>query len=175
MATNATSFVIICRLLFRFRVSICGSFLKFQIPIPKSQGKFNRQIQKRQRCHPLFEIIDEKIKVNSRASAARASRLAALFFAEPTSTNRKNKRLSFASFRQIFARIRKSFLLSASSASIQLAATEPDARTNCRTSSILLSVLGNCFTNVRTDSANKKVRFSKSRGFDRSSILDIGI
>src|SRR5439155_25294217 len=34
----------------------------------------------------------------------------------------------------IFARIRKSFLLNASSASIQLAATEPDARTSCRIS-----------------------------------------
>jgi len=53
-------------------------------------------------------------------------------FVEPVSTNRKNSRLSFASFRQILTRIRKSFLLNASSASIQLAATEPDARTNCR-------------------------------------------
>src|SRR5437773_9955685 len=79
MATNATSFVIICRFLSRFRVSICGSFLKFQIPIPKSQGKFNRQIQKRQRCHPLFEMIDAKIKVNSRASLASASRAVRLF------------------------------------------------------------------------------------------------
>jgi hypothetical protein len=38
--------------------------------------------------------------------------------------------------------MRKSFLLRASSASIQLAATEPDARTNCRTSSALLTVRG---------------------------------
>jgi len=53
-------------------------------------------------------------------------------FVEPVSTNRKNSRLSFASFRQILTRIRKSFLLNASSASIQLAATEPDARTDCR-------------------------------------------
>src|SRR5204863_3266884 len=139
------SFVIICRLLFRFQVSICGSFLKFQIPIPKSQGKFNRQIQKRQRCHPLFEMIDAKIKVNSRASVASASRAVRLFFVGPGSTSRRNKRLSFASFRQIFVRIRKSFLLNASSASIQLAATEPEARTNCLTSSVLLIVLGSCF------------------------------
>src|SRR5436190_10415631 len=87
---------------------------------------------------------------------------------------RRANRLSFASFRQIFARIRKSFLLKASSASIQLAATEPDARTNCRTSSVLLTVLGNCFTKVRTDSANRNVRSSRSRGLAPSSILELG-
>jgi hypothetical protein len=47
-------------------------------------------------------------------------------FVEAVSTNRKNNRLSFASFRQILTRITKSFLLKASSASIQFAATEPD-------------------------------------------------
>jgi hypothetical protein len=129
---------------------------KLQIPIPKSQEKFNRQILKRAGDHRLFEIIDEKIRVNSRASAANVSRAATLLFAKPASTNRKNRRLSFDSLRQIFTRMRKSFLLRASSASIQLAATEPDARTNCRTSSVLLTVRGNCFTNVRTDCANSR-------------------
>src|SRR5207253_4927377 len=124
--------------------------------------------------HPLFEMIDAKIRVNSRASAASASRLATLFFVRPVSTNRKNKRLSLASFRQIFARIRKSFLLKASSASIQLAATEPDARTSCRTSSLLLIVLGSCFTNERTDSANRNVRSSRSRGLAPPSIWELG-
>jgi hypothetical protein len=76
-----------------------------------------------------------------------------LFLDKPVSINRKNSRLSFDSLRQIFTRIRKSFLLRASSASIQLAATEPDARTNCRTSSVLLSVRRNCLTNARTDCA----------------------
>jgi hypothetical protein len=99
-------------------------------------------------------MIEEKISVSSRASAANASRLAALFFDKPESINRKKRRLSLASFRQIFARIKKSFLLKASSASIQLAATQPEARTSCRTSSALLIVLGNCFTNVRTNCAN---------------------
>ena len=115
-------------------------------------------------------MIDAKIKVNSRASLASASRLATLFFVRPVSTNRKNKRLSLASFRQIFARIRKSFLLKASSASIQFAATEPEARTNCLTSSVLLIVRGNCLTKARTDSANRNVRSSRSRGLAPFSI-----
>src|SRR5437870_1875345 len=149
-------------------------FEKFQIPIPKSQGKFNRQIPKKTDHHLLFEIIDEKIKVNSHPSAASASRVAILLFVKPVSTNRRNKRLSLASFRQIFTRIRKSFLLSASSASIQLAATEPDARTSCRTSSVLLIVLGSCFTNERTDSANRNVRSSRSRGLAPPSIWELG-
>src|SRR5436190_3573832 len=146
---------------------------KSQFPNPRQNSI--AKSQKRQRCHPLFEMIDAKIKVNSRASAARASRLAALFFVMPTSTNRKNKRLSFASFRQIFARIRKSFLLSASSASIQLAATEPDARTNCLTSSVLLIVLGSCFTNTRTDCANSNVRSSKVARFSAVFHFGVGI
>src|SRR5437763_11108492 len=111
-------------------MNVCESFRKFQIPIPKSQGKFNSQIPKRRTSHPLFEIIDEKIRVNSRASDAKVSPAARLFLDKPVSTNRKNRRLSLGSFRQIFTRIRKSFLPRASSASIQLAATEPDARTN---------------------------------------------
>src|SRR5947207_4088903 len=110
-------------------MNVCESFRKFQIPIPKSQGKFNRQIPKRRTSHALFEIIDEKIGVSSRASDANVSRAERLFLDKPASTNRKNRRLSFDSLRQIF-RMRKSFLLKASSASIQLAATEPDARTN---------------------------------------------
>src|SRR4029077_5492663 len=85
--------------------------------------------------------------------------------------NLRNNRHSFASFRQIFSRIRKSFLLSASSASTQFAATEPDARTSCRTSSALLTVLGNGLTNARTDSANRNVRSSRSRRFAPSSIF----
>ncbi len=128
--------------------------------------------KKGQRHYPFFEIIDEKISVSSRASAANVSRAATLFLDKPASTNRKNRRLSFASLRQIFTRMRKSFLLRASSASIQLAATEPDARTNCRTSSVLLTVRGNCLTNVRTDRANSNVRSSRSRGLAPSSILE---
>ena len=89
--------------------------------------------------------MEEKIRVNSRASVANRSRIASVDFVSPTSISRRNKRLSLASFRQIFTRIRKSFLLNASSASFQLAATDPDARTSCRTSSVLLIVLGNCF------------------------------
>src|SRR5439155_19638684 len=80
-----------------------------------------------------FEMIAEKISVSSRASFARLSR--ELSFASPASSSRKKGRLSFASFLQIFTRIRKSFLLSAWSASIQFAATDPEARTNWRTSS----------------------------------------
>ena len=115
----------------------------------------------------------EKISVSSRASFANASRFARLFLLKPASISRKNSRLSLASFRQIFTRIRKSFLLSASSASIQLAATEPDARTSCRTSSVLLTVLGNCLTKLRTDSANRNVRSSRSCRFPPSSILKL--
>ena len=119
-------------------------------------------------------MIEEKISVSSRASAANAPRLAALFLDTPESINRKKSRLSFASFRQIFTRIKKSFLLNTSSASVQFAATDPDARTSCLTSSVLLTVLGNCFTNVRTDWANLNVRSSRSRGLAPSSILDLG-
>src|SRR6202047_3965779 len=119
-------------------------------------------------------MIAEKISVNSRASAANASRRFTFSLLRPVSLNRKNSLLSFASFRQIFTRIRKSFLLKASSASIQFTATEPEARTNCRTSSVLLSVLGNCFTSLRTDSANRNVRSSRSRGLAPSSILGLG-
>jgi hypothetical protein len=49
--------------------------------------------------------MEEKINVSSRASAANLSWLARVAFVNPTSTNRKNNRLSFASFRQIFNRI----------------------------------------------------------------------
>src|SRR5206468_11246723 len=147
---------------------------------PKSQFPNSREIQIakfqiRHRDHSLFEIIDEKIKVNSRASVASVSRATVLLLVNPASTSRRNSRLSFASLRQIFTRIRKSFLLSASSASIQFAATEPDARTNCRTSSVLLTVLGNCLTNARTDSANRNVRSSRSRAFAPASIFEFGI
>jgi hypothetical protein len=58
--------------------------------------------------------------VSSRASFARPSRELAVSFAGPASISRKKSRGSFASFLQIFTRIRKSFSLSASSASIQL-------------------------------------------------------
>src|SRR5437016_5731396 len=144
----------------------------FQFPNPRQIS--NSQIQKKQCRYPLFGIIDEKISVSSRASAASLSRAATLPFVNPASTNRKNRRRSFASLRQIFARIRKSFLLSTSSASTQFAAAEPDARTNCLTSSVLLTVLGSPFTNVRTDSANRNVLSSRSRGLAPSSILDLG-
>src|SRR6266404_6835171 len=96
------------------------------------------------------------------------------FFAKPASTNRKNRRLSFDSLRQIFTRMRKPFLLRASSASLQLAATEPEARTNCLMSSVLLTVLGNCFTKARTDCANSNVLSSRSRGLLPPFILRFG-
>jgi hypothetical protein len=128
--------------------------------------------KKGQRHYLFFEIIDEKISVNSRASAANVSRAATLFLDQPASINRKNRRLSFASLRQIFTRMRKSFLLRASSTSIQLVATEPDARTDCRTSSVLLTVRGNCLTNVRTDRANSNVRILQIAWF--SAILHFG-
>src|SRR5947208_7671695 len=101
----------------------------FEAPNPKSQAKFQLPKLKKKCAHdpPFFEIIDEKISVSSRASEASASRSAPLFLVNPESISCKNKRLSFASLRQIFTRIRKSFLLSASSASIQFAATEPEA------------------------------------------------
>src|SRR5206468_10509245 len=156
-------------------MNVCESFRKLQIPIRKSQGKFNRQIPKRRTSHPLFEIIDEKIRVSSRASDANVSRAERLFLDKPASTNRKNRRLSFDSLRQIFTRMRKSFLLKASSASIQLAATEPDARPNSRTSSVLLIVRGSCLTNARIDCANSNVRSSRSRGLGPCPILELGI
>src|SRR5437763_14040150 len=146
----------------------------FEAPNPKPQIPSKIATAKAQKkcAHdpPFFEIIDEKISVSSRASEASASRPAPLFLVNPVSISRKNKRLSFASLRQIFTRIRKSFLLSASSASIQFAATEPEARTSCRTSSVLPIVLGRRFTNPRTDSAKRNVRSSKSRGLAPSSI-----
>src|SRR5437660_11580784 len=86
---------------------------KPQIPNPKSQAKFQVPKLQKKCAHdpPFFEIIDEKMSVSSRASEASASRSAPLFLVNPVSINRKNKRLSFASLRQIFTRIRKSFLL----------------------------------------------------------------
>src|SRR5206468_10488867 len=101
-----------------------------EIPIPNSQfpNKLQLPNSKTSRDYSLFEIIEEKISVNSRASAASLPRAATVAFVKPASSNRKNKRLSFASLRHIFTRITKSFLLNASSASIQLAATDPDAR-----------------------------------------------
>src|SRR4029077_14387746 len=86
----------------------------------------------------------------------------------------RNKRLSFASLRQIFTRMRKSFLLRASSASIRLAGTEREARINCQTSSVLLMVLGNRLTNTRTDSAKRNVLSSRSRGLAPPSISVLG-
>src|SRR4029077_2527547 len=71
--------------------------------------------------------------------------------------------------------MRKSFLLKASSASIQLAATEPEARINCRTSSVLLMVLGNRLTTARTDSAKRNVLSSRSHRLASSSILEVGL
>src|SRR5438045_9092207 len=123
-------------------MNVCESFRKFQIPIPKSQGKFNRQIPKRRTSHPLFEIIDEKIRVSSRASDANVSRAERLFLDKPASTNRKNRRLSFDSLRQIFTRMRKSFLLIASSASIHFADHMRDDYTYLRHSSVSLYILG---------------------------------
>jgi hypothetical protein len=67
-------------------------------------------------------MMAEKISVSSRASAANASRQPTVSFLRPVSVSRKNSLLSFASFLQIFTRMRKSFLLNASSASIQLPA-----------------------------------------------------
>ena len=145
---------------------------KSQIPNPKQIPI--AKLQRGSRDHWLFEMIEEKMSTSSRASAARLSRAVELLLLVPASISRRNSRLSFASLRQIFTRSKKSFLLSASSASIQFAATDPDARTNCRTSSKLLIVLGNCFTKLRTDSANRNVRSSRSRGFSPSSILELG-
>ena len=84
--------------------------------------------------------------MSSRASATNASRLSMLWLVGPASTNRRNKRLSFASLRQIFTRMRKSFF-SKLSASIQLAATDPEREP---TAEYLPHYwrLGNCFTNV---------------------------
>jgi hypothetical protein len=113
------------------------------------------------------------MSTSSRASVASLSRAVALLFVAAW-ISRRNSRLSFASLRQIFTRSKKSFLLSAASASIQFAATDPEARTNCRTSSTLLIVLGNCLTKLRTDSANRNVRSSKSRRFAPPSILKLG-
>src|SRR6266478_281348 len=127
----------------------------FQIP-----GKSQLSNSKKSN-HWLFEIIEEKIRVNSRASAASRSRAASVAFSKPTSINRRNKRLSFASLRQIFTRITKSFLLQASSASIQLAATDPHARTDCRISSALLTVLGNC---LQTSAQTLRIGTSDLRG-----------
>src|SRR5687768_1208967 len=138
-------------------------FEKSQIPMPKSQVNSKTPNREKRDHDPLlFEMMVEKIKVNSCASRASASRLS--MFAGPVSIDRRNRRLSLASLRQIFARIRKSFLLSASSASIQFAATDPDARTSCRASSVFPTVLGNVLTNARTYWAKRKVRSSRLRG-----------
>src|SRR5438477_1986474 len=87
----------------------------FKAPNPKPQipSKIPSAKAQKKCAHdpPFFEIIDEKMSVSSRASEASASRSAPLFLVNPVSINRKNKRLSFASLRQIFTRIRKSFLL----------------------------------------------------------------
>src|SRR5438309_5167949 len=147
-----------------------------QAPNPNSQFPNKFQIRKsNENNYSLFEMIAEKINANSQASSANLSRADAVLCDEPASIKRKNNRLSLASLRQIFTRMRKSFLLNASSASIQFAATEPDARTNCRTSSVLLTVLGNCFTNARTDFANRNVRSSRSRAFAPASIFEVGV
>src|SRR5882724_7799810 len=147
------------------------SSLKLQIPIPNSQFPNKSQIGNPKKSNfSIFEIIEEKISVSSRACSASLSRAATVVLVKPMSINRKNNRLSLASLRQIFTRIRKSFLLNASSASIQLAATDPDARTNCRTSSVLLIVRGSCLTTARTNSANRNVQSSRSRGLEPSSI-----
>jgi hypothetical protein len=119
-------------------------------------------------------MIAEKISVNSRASPANASRRFTFSFAETCITQSQEQPALVRLFGTNLHTQKKTFLLKASSASIQLAATDPEARTNCRTSSVLLSVLGNCFTNVRTDSANKNVRSSRSRGLAPSSILGLG-
>ena len=62
-------------------------------------------LENQKNSYPVFEMM-------SRADSVAP--------AKPASINRKNKRLSFASLRQILTRITKSFLLNASSASIQL-------------------------------------------------------
>src|SRR4030095_7249638 len=120
---------------------------KSQIPGSKSQAKSQTNKVRKPRTHepPVFEIMDEKISVSSRASFSKASREFADSSVDPPSVKRKKSRLSFASFLQIFTRIKKSFLLSASSASIQFAATDPDARTSWRTSSALLIFRGKIF------------------------------
>ena len=117
-------------------------------------------------------MIEEKMSTSSRASVARLSRAVALLFVA-VSISRRNNRLSFAYFATDFHPEQEIFSR-ASSASIQFAATDPDARTNCRTSSTLLIVLGNCLTKLRIASANRNVRSSRSRRFAPSSILKLG-
>src|SRR5260370_500618 len=82
------------------------SVRKSQNPIPKSQATLKSQGVKSCDHNPLlFEMIAEKINVSSYASQASSSRR--LLFAVPTSINRRKRRLSLASLRQIFARTRK--------------------------------------------------------------------
>ena len=78
-------------------------------------------VENQKRNYSVFEMIAEKININSRASSANLSQADAVLGDEPASIKRKNNRLSFASLRQIFTRMRKSFLLNASSASIEFA------------------------------------------------------
>src|SRR5882757_8220515 len=96
------------------------------------------------------------------------------FATNPHQSDAKTTGFLLLLFDKFLPALENPFLLRASSASIQLAATEPDARTNCRTSSALLIVLGSCFTNTRTNSANRNVRSSRSRGLVLSSISELG-
>ena len=66
-------------------------------------------------------------------------------------------------------RAHENLLLNASSASIQFAATEPDARTNCRTSSDIAEVRGN------PSSSNAKTSLFKSRGLGEPSSKSLWI
>src|SRR3989344_1804700 len=70
--------------------------------------------------------------------------------------------LSFASLRQIFILNKKSFWLTDSFASIELAACEPDERISCFPYSILETVRGSRFTKSLHLFANRKVLSSKS-------------
>src|SRR5437667_11150918 len=82
-----------------------------QAPNPNSQFPNKFQIRKsNENNYSLFEMIAEKINVNSRASSANLSRADAVLCDEPASIKRKNNRLSFASLRQNLQAHEKVFL-----------------------------------------------------------------
>ena len=112
-----------------------------------------------------FFTIDEQISFNSCASCRSSARILSRAIFSPVSKSLSQSSHSFASLRQVRNFITRSFSPNASLASMQFAATEPEARTNCFTSSIFAIVRGRPRTNARIATANPAVLSSRSRGF----------
>jgi hypothetical protein len=107
----------------------------------------------------FFEMIAEKIKVSSRASSASSSR--PRLVASLISTNRKNRRLSFDSLRQIFARRRKSFAQ-------RLVSLDPVCRDRARSPNQLANIL-----NVSESTRQFLHKRSNSLRKDECALLEV--